>query len=97
MKHNSIRMYLVNTRQKLGYTQYLVALKMGVCHQHYNRIESGAIGTAIQFKTLVALSIALIIPLEVICKEEADYQNNIDSGDDEQLDALTAGGLIDVN
>lgn len=36
MKYHSIRMYLVNARQKFGCSQYRVALEIGVSHQHYN-------------------------------------------------------------
>ena len=78
MKYYPIRMYLVNARQKLGF-----ALEMGVSHQHYNRIENGAIGEAIQFKTIVSLAYALNIPVQVIWEEEEKYQAslNMDSDD----------------
>ena len=75
--HRKIRMYLINQRQKLGYTQYKVALLMGVCHQHYQKIESGAIGKAIQFKTIYALSNALDIPIELISIQEMKYQESL--------------------
>lgn len=81
-KYHLIRMYLVHARQKLGYSQYRVASKMGVCHQHYNRIENGVIGKDIQFRTIYALSAALAIPLRVICKEEIKYQKTLVSDDD---------------
>ena len=83
MKYHPIRMYLVNARQKLGYSQYRVALDMGICHQHYNRIENGVIGSAIQFRTLNSLAIALEIPIEVIWKEEVAYQESLVSDDDD--------------
>ena len=83
MKYHPIRMYLVNARQKLGYSQYRVALEMGVSHQHYNRLENGVIGKAIQFRTIYALSIALDIPIEVICEEEIAYQRSLDDDDDD--------------
>ena len=77
MNNYQIRMYLVNLRQKEGLTQYRVAAKMDVCHQHYNRIENGVIGNAIQFKTLCALSKALNISIKDICEEEANYQKSL--------------------
>ena len=82
MKYYPIRMYLVNARQKLGYSQYRAALEMGVSHQHYNRLENGRIGEAIQFKTLRLLSIALDIPLEVMWEEESKYQKSLILEDD---------------
>ena len=90
MKYYPIRMYLVNARQKLGFSQYRVALEMGVSHQHYNRIENGAIGEAIQFKTIVSLAYALNIPVQVIWEEEEKYQAslNMDSDDNQQSIAL---------
>ena len=82
MKYYPIRMYLVNARQKLGYSQYRAALEMGVSHQHYNRLENGRIGEAIQFKTLRLLSIALDIPIEVMWEEESKYQKSLILEDD---------------
>ena len=76
-RRHKIRMYLINQRQKLGYTQYKVALLMGICHQHYQKIESGVIGKAIQFKTIYALSKALDIPIEVISSQEMKYQESL--------------------
>ena len=83
MKYYQIRMYLVNARQKLGYSQYRVASEMGVCHQHYNRIENGVIGKDIQFRTIYALSVVLEIPFNVICEKEVEYQRILVSGDDD--------------
>ena len=82
MKYYPIRMYLVNARQKLGYSQYRAALEMGLSHQHYNRLENGRIGEAIQFKTLRLLSIALDIPIEVMWEEESKYQKSLILEDD---------------
>ncbi len=84
MKYHPIRMYLVNARQNLGYSQYRVALLMDVTHQHYNRLENGVIGAAIQFKTLNLLAIALEIPIEVIWKEEVSYQESLVKDDDKK-------------
>ena len=70
-------MYLVNSRQKLGLSQNQVAKRMGACHQHYNRIENGIIGRAIQFKTVHLLSLALNIPIEIMSDEEIKYQNSL--------------------
>ena len=83
MKYYPIRMYLVNARQKLGYSQYRVASEMGVCHQHYNRIEHGVIGRDIQFRTMYALSVVLEIPFNVICDKEIEYQRLLVNGDDD--------------
>ena len=77
MKYHPIRMYLVNARQKLGYSQYRAAQEMGVSHQHYNRIENGVIGDAIQFRTITALAYALDIPIPVIWDEEERYQRSL--------------------
>ena len=77
MKYHPIRMYLVNARQKLGFSQYRVALEMGVSHQHYNRIENGVIGNAIQFRTITALASALDIPIQIIWDEEIRYQRSL--------------------
>lgn len=83
MKYYQIRMYLVNARQKLGYSQYRVASEMGVCHQHYNRIENGVTGKDIQFRTIYALSVVLEIPFNVICEKEVEYQRILVNGDDD--------------
>ena len=77
MRKRVIRMYLVNSRQKLGLSQNQVAKRMGVCHQHYNRIENGIIGRAIQFKTIYSLSTALNISIEIMSDEETKYQNSL--------------------
>lgn len=82
MKYHPIRMYLVNARQKFGYSQYRVAQDMGVCHQHYQRIESGVIGKNISFRTINALSVALDIPVHVIWEEEIEYQKQLIGDDD---------------
>ena len=74
-------MYLVNARQKLGYSQYRVASEAGICHQHYSRVENGIIGAKISFKTIYALAIALKIPFKVICIEEINYQKMIANDD----------------
>ena len=83
MKYHPIRMYLVNARQKLGYSQYRAASETGLCHQHYNRIESGIVGKTIQFRTLNALATALEIPIDVIWEEEVAYQELLISDDDD--------------
>ena len=82
MKYHPIRMYLVNARQKLGFSQYRVASEMGVSHQHYNRIENGRIGVTIQFKTIRALAYALELPIKVIWEEEEKYQLSLMDDDD---------------
>lgn len=87
MKYHPIRMYLVNARQKLGYSQYRVAQEMHVCHQHYNRIENGVIGDAIQFRTITALACALDIPIQVIWDEEERYQRSLRKDDFDEDDA----------
>ncbi len=79
-------MYLVNARQKLGFSQYRVALEMGVSHQHYNRIENGVIGDAIQFRTISALAYALDIPIPVIWNEEERYQRSLRKDDFDEDD-----------
>jgi len=86
MKYHLIRMYLVNARQKLGFSQYRVALEMGVSHQHYNRIENGVIGDAIQFRTISALAYALDIPIPVIWNEEERYQRSLRKDDFDEDD-----------
>ena len=60
-----------------------VASEMGVCHQHYNRIENGVIGKDIQFRTIYALSVVLDIPFNVICEKEVEYQRLLVSSDDD--------------
>ena len=77
MRKRIIRMYLVNSRQKLGLSQNQVAKRMGACHQHYNRIENGVIGRSIQFKTIYSLANALDISIEIISDEEIKYQNSL--------------------
>ena len=74
MKYYPIRMYLVEARNKLSYSQYRAAQAMHVSHQHYNRIENGKIGSNIQFRTINALSVALHLPIDVIWEEEIKYQ-----------------------
>lgn len=83
MKYHPIRMYLVNTRQKLGFSQYRVASLMNVSHQHYNRIENGCIGKSIQFRTIVLLAHALDIPIAVIFDEEEKYQASLSDEKDD--------------
>ena len=85
MKYHPIRMYLVNARQKLGLSQYRVALEMGVSHQHYNRIENGIIADSIQFKTILLLAYALDIPVQVIWDEEEKYQQSLMNDKDDDI------------
>ena len=74
MNHRLIRMYLVNARQKLGYSQYRVSKNAGLSHQHYNRIENGVVGTNIQFRTIEKLANALAISTSKAWEEECNYQ-----------------------
>ncbi len=70
-------MYLINARQKLGYSQYRVAIKANLSHQHYNRIENGDVGSNIQFRTIEKLANALAIPVAIAWEEECKYQLKI--------------------
>lgn len=74
---NKLRMYLVNARMKLGYSQYRVAEEAQISHQHYNRIENGKIGRDIQFRTIVTISRVLNIPIIKVWHYEESYQRTL--------------------
>ena len=77
MKYKKLRLYLCIRRLELGYSQYQVAAKLGVCHQHYSRIENGFIGSRITFATMIKISKALKISLDELSSKEIEYQMSL--------------------
>lgn len=71
---NQLRMYLVEAREKLGYSQYRVALNANMTHQHYNMIENGKVNKNVSFRALVSIGAALKIPFNELIELEFNYQ-----------------------
>ena len=77
MAYKKIRMYLVNARMQLGYSQYRAAEKAQMSHQHYNRVENGQIGKNIQFRTILSICKALNIRTSDAWHYEESYQKTL--------------------
>ena len=81
MNYRKLRLYLCIRRLELGYSQYQVAAKLGVCHQHYSRIENGNIRSRITFVTMIKIANALEMSLEELSKNEIEYQRSLNYTD----------------
>ena len=81
MNYRKLRLYLCIRRLELGYSQYQVEAKLGVCHQHYSRIENGNIGSRITFVTMIKIANALEMSLEELSKNEIEYQRSLNYTD----------------
>lgn len=74
----NIRMYLVNARQKKGYSQRKTAQEAGLSAQHYCRIENGERGKKISFLTIGRIAKVLEIPLDEYYRYERSYIDRIE-------------------
>lgn len=71
---NKIRMYLVNAREKKGYSMRKTARVAGMSFQHYSKIENGDRGTHVSFMIMSRIADALDISLDDMKKAEREYQ-----------------------
>ena len=78
MKYQKLRIYLSERRIQLGYSQYRVAAELGICHQHYSRIEHGRIGKLVSFRTMVKIADVLKMDINELRVKEIEYQNSLD-------------------
>lgn len=81
MTKNNIRMYLVNARNHKGYSMRKTARIAGMTYQHYSKIENGDRGARVSFMIMSRIADALDIPLDVMKKEEREYQHEIENDD----------------
>lgn len=65
-----MRMYLKHARDKKGYTQKIVAEKIGISQNYYCDIENYVRQKELRTGMLSKLSETLNIPLEIIMEEE---------------------------
>ena len=80
MKSN-IRMYLVNARNKKGYSMRKTARVAGITFQHYSKIENGDRGERVSFMIMSRIADALEIPMDEMKKLERAYQNANENDD----------------
>ena len=74
MKSN-IRMYLVNARNRKGYSMRKTARIAGITFQHYSKIENGDRGERVSFMIMSRIADALEIPMDEMKRLERAYQN----------------------
>mgnify|MGYP003295996099 CR=1 FL=1 len=77
MNYKKIRMYLVNKRILLRYSQYKVSKDAGISHQHYNMIENGVVGINLSVRSLCGIADSLGMSYQEICELEKRYQKEI--------------------
>lgn len=80
MKSN-IRMYLVNARNRKGYSMRKTARIVGITFQHYSKIENGDRGERVSFMIMSRIADALEIPMDEMKKLERAYQNANENDD----------------
>ena len=80
MKSN-IRMYLVDARNKKGYSMRKTARIAGIAFQHYSKIENGDRGERVSFMIMSRIADALEIPMDEMKKLERDYQKSNENDD----------------
>ena len=80
MKSN-IRMYLVNARNRKGYSMRKTARIAGITFQHYSKIENGDRGERVSFMIMSRIADALEIPMDEMKKLERAYQNANENDD----------------
>ena len=80
MKSN-IRMYLVNARNRKGYSMRKTARIAGITFQHYSKIENGDRGERVSFMIMSRIADALEIPMDEMKRLERAYQNANENDD----------------
>ena len=73
-----LRMYLVNARQKKGYSQRRTARESGVSYQHYAKIENGDRGKKVSFLTIGRIAAILDISLDDLYQLEKAYLDEVE-------------------
>ena len=71
-------MYLVNARQKKGYSQRRTARESGVSYQHYAKIENGDRGKKVSFLTIGRIAAVLDISLDDLYQLEKAYLDEVE-------------------
>ena len=74
-------MYLVNARNKKGYSMRKTARVAGITFQHYSKIENGDRGERVSFMIMSRIADALEIPMDEMKKLERAYQNANENDD----------------
>ncbi len=72
------RKYLMDLRKKKGLSQYNMAVLIKVETPTYNQIELGYQGALMNARKLIALSEALGVTVEMICRAEVAYLDEVD-------------------
>lgn len=68
-------MYLVNARNRKGYSMRKTARIAGITFQHYSKIENGDRGERVSFMIMSRIADALEIPMDEMKRLERAYQN----------------------
>lgn len=74
-------MYLVNARNRKGYSMRKTARIVGITFQHYSKIENGDRGERVSFMIMSRIADALEIPMDEMKKLERAYQNANENDD----------------
>ena len=74
-------MYLVNARNRKGYSMRKTARIAGITFQHYSKIENGDRGERVSFMIMSRIADALEIPMDEMKKLERAYQNANENDD----------------
>lgn len=72
-----MRMFLVNARERKGYSQRRTAKEAGLSHQQYGRIENGVSGSKISFLTIGRIAKVLDISLDEYHRYEKAYIDHL--------------------
>ena len=74
-------MYLVNARNRKGYSMRKTARIAGITFQHYSKIENGDRGERVSFMIMSRIADALEIPMDEMKRLERAYQNANENDD----------------
>lgn len=74
-------MYLVDARNKKGYSMRKTARIAGIAFQHYSKIENGDRGERVSFMIMSRIADALEIPMDDMKKFEREYQKSNENDD----------------
>ena len=74
-------MYLVDARNKKGYSMRKTARIAGIAFQHYSKIENGDRGERVSFMIMSRIADALEIPMDEMKKFEREYQKSNENDD----------------
>lgn len=77
-----IRLYLVEARNKKGFSMRRAAQEAGMTYQHYSKIENGDRGTHVSFMVMTRIAEALAIPLNVMREKEKEYRDLYEDDND---------------